>query len=122
MVEKADDDLGETKPIFVENFGDVKPPKVEARPNIDGASVHVEASLYVHSGVVLLDANELTRLIFFSEDIKWKDRDDLLNWVRYQENRAGFKIVIHRSNFINPMLQPVCERSGNHKMPEKIKA
>jgi len=48
MVENADDDPGETKSNFVENFGDVKPPKVEAKPNIDVASVHVEASLYVH--------------------------------------------------------------------------
>jgi len=30
MVENVDDDPGETKPNIVENFGDVKPPKVEA--------------------------------------------------------------------------------------------
>jgi hypothetical protein len=65
MVENADDDPGETKPNFVENFGDVKPPKVEAKPNIDGASVHVEASLYVDSGVVPLDANEVDTTQFF---------------------------------------------------------
>ncbi|AES60909.1 hypothetical protein MTR_1g072340 [Medicago truncatula] len=57
MVEYTDDDAVETKPIFVDNFGDVKPPKVEVKPNIDEASVHVEASLYVDSGVVPLDAN-----------------------------------------------------------------
>jgi len=61
---------------------------------------------------------KLTRLIF-SEDVKWKDRDDLLNWVRHQANRAGFAIVIQRSSLINPMLQLVCERSGDHKVPKK---
>jgi len=67
MVENAKDDPGETKPNFVEKSGDVKPPKVEAKPNIAGASVHVEASKYVNSGVLPLHANEVdtTRFFFF---------------------------------------------------------
>ncbi|AES95897.1 hypothetical protein MTR_5g030790 [Medicago truncatula] len=79
MVENADDDPGETKLFFVENFGDVKPPKVEAKPNIDGVSVNVEASSYVDSGVVPLDANEVDTAHCFFEEVKWKDRDDFLN-------------------------------------------
>jgi len=67
MVENADDDPGETKLIFVENSGEVKLPKVEPKPNIDGASVHVEASLYVDSGVVPLDVNDDS---FFPEEVK----------------------------------------------------
>ncbi|AES75960.1 hypothetical protein MTR_6g065450 [Medicago truncatula] len=43
MVENAEDVPGETKSNFV------APPKVETKPNIDGASVHVEASKYVDS-------------------------------------------------------------------------
>jgi len=70
MVENADDDPGETKPNFVEKSGDVKPPKVEANPNIDGASVHVEASLYVDYGVLSLHANEVVTTRFFSDDVK----------------------------------------------------
>ena len=71
MVENADDDAVETKPIFVDNFGDVKPHKVEVKPNIDEASVHVEASLYVDSGVVPLDANEVdTTNFLFPEEVK----------------------------------------------------
>ena len=117
MVENADDDPGETKPNFVKNSGDIKPPKVEAKPNIDGASVHVEASLYVDSGVVPLDSNKVNTTHFSSsEEVKWKDKDDLLNWVRRQTNRAGFNIVIHRSNLINHMLQLVYERSGDNKV------
>jgi len=43
----------------------------------------------------------------------------LLNWVRYQANKAGFNIVTQRSSLINPMVRLVCERSGAHKVPEK---
>jgi hypothetical protein len=32
-----------------------------------------------------------------------ENRDDLLNWVRRQANKAGFTIVIQRSNLINPI-------------------
>jgi len=123
MVENAEDDPGETKPNFVEKFGDVKPPKVEVKPNIDEASVHVEASLHVDSGVLPLHANEVDTTKFFSDDVKWKDREHLLNWVRRQTNKAGFKIVIQRSSLINSMVRLVCERStGAHKVPKKTEA
>jgi len=114
MVVNADDDPVEIKPIFVDNFGDVKPSKVEVKPNIDGASVLVETSLYVDSSVVPLDANEVDTAQFFSKKL-----NDLLNWLCRQANRAGFTIIIRRSNLINPMLQFVRERSGDHKVPEK---
>jgi len=61
---------------------------------------------------------KLTRLIF-SKEVNWKDRDDLLNWLRRQENRVGFTVVIHISNLINPILQLVCEMSGDHKVRKK---
>ena len=121
MVENAEDDPREreTKPNFVEKSRDVKPPKVEVKPNIDGAFIHVEASLHVDSGVLPLHANEVDTTKFFSDDVKWKDRDDLLNWVGRQTNKAGFTIVIQRSSLVNPMVRLVCERSGAHKVPEK---
>jgi len=72
MVENVDDDPGETKPNIVENSRDVKLPKVEGKPNIDGASVHVEASLYVDSGVVPLDANEVDTAKFFPKKFNGK--------------------------------------------------
>ena len=118
MVENTDDDPGETKPIFVENSEDVKPSKVEPKPNINGAPLHVKASLYIDSGGVPLHANEVDTALFF-EEIKWKDRDELLNLVRRQANRAGFRIVIRGSNLINSMLQLVCERGGGHKVSKK---
>ncbi|KEH24907.1 hypothetical protein MTR_6g007833 [Medicago truncatula] len=97
MVENAEDVPGETKPNFVEFFGDVKPPKVEAKPNIDGASVHVEASKYVGSGVLPLQAHEVDTARFFSYDVKSKDREELLEWARRQSNKAEFTIVTQRS-------------------------
>ncbi|KEH33281.1 hypothetical protein MTR_3g434990 [Medicago truncatula] len=121
MVENAEDVPGETKQNFVEISGDVKPPKVEAKPNIDGAFVHVEASKYVGgSGVLPLQAHmRSTRLGFFSDDVKLKDRDELLEWARRQTNKAGFTIVTQKSSLINPMFRLVCERSGAYKVPEK---
>jgi len=101
-----DDVLGETKPIFVENFGDVKPPKVEAKPNIDGASVHFEASLHVDSGVVPLDANEVDTTHFFSEEVQWKYRDDLLNWVRhvrYSSFKKAIEVMITSTDTIDDL-------------------
>ena len=65
MVENAEDVPGETKPNFVEISKDVKPPKVVAKPNIDGAFVHVEASKNVDSGVLPLHAHEVDTTRFF---------------------------------------------------------
>jgi len=64
---------------------------------------------------------KLTRLGFFSDDVKWKDREDLLEWARRHANKEGFTIVTQRSSLINPMLRLLCERSGAHKVPEKKK-
>ena len=104
MVENAEDDPGKTKQNFVEISGDVKPPKVVAKPNIDGASVHVEASKNVDSGVLPLHAHKVDTARFFSDDIKWKDREELLEWARHQANKVGFRIVTQRSSLVNPML------------------
>jgi len=65
MVENAEDVPGETKLNFVKIFGDVKPPKVVAKPNIDGASVHGEASKNVDSGVLPLHVHEVDMARFF---------------------------------------------------------
>jgi len=79
--------------ILLKKSGDVKPPKVEVKPNIDGTSVHVEASLYFDFGVLPLHANEVDTVSFFSEDVKWKDRDDLLNWVRVKQIRRDLQLL-----------------------------
>jgi len=65
MVKNAEDDPGETKLNFVDKFRDIKLPKVETKTNIDGASIHIEASKYVDSGVLPLHANEVDTTRFF---------------------------------------------------------
>ena len=65
MVDNTEDDPGETKSNFVEKSRDFKPPKVEVKPNIDGAFVHVEASKYVDSSVLPLQAHEVDTARFF---------------------------------------------------------
>jgi len=93
MVENAEDDPGGTKPNFVEISGDVKPPKVVAKPNIDGASIHVEASKNVDFGVLPLHAHEVDTVRFFSDDVKWKDREELLEWARHQQIRRDLQLL-----------------------------
>jgi len=53
-------------------YGDVTPPKVEVKPNIDGASVHVEVSLYADSNVVPFDANEVETAQYFQAKLNGK--------------------------------------------------
>ena len=72
MTENAEDVSGETKRNFVQISGDVKPPKVEVKPNIE------QASKYVSPGVVPLQAHEVDTARFFSDDIKFQDREELL--------------------------------------------
>ncbi|KEH16682.1 hypothetical protein MTR_0116s0050 [Medicago truncatula] len=88
----------------------VKPPKVEAKPNIHGASFHVGGS-----GVLPLQAHEVDTARFFSDNVKSKDRDELLEWVRRQANKAGFTIVTQRSSLINPMFRLVGYQSKQTK-------
>jgi len=78
MVENVDDDPVETKPSFVDYSREFPVPKVEVKATINGAFVHVEAS-YVDSDVAPLDVNEVDTTQFFSTEVTWKDRDDLLN-------------------------------------------
>jgi len=62
---------------------------------------------------------KLTRLDFFLDNVKWKDREELLKWARRQANKEGFTTVTQRSSLINPMLRLVCKRSGAPNVPEK---
>lgn len=79
----------------------------------------VEASS-VNSDVWKLCDNEVDTSHFFLSRDTWKDKDELLGWVRRQANRAGFKVIIKRSYELrNPMLELDCERSGEHKVPKR---
>jgi len=76
----------------------------------------------VDSGVLPLHAHKVDTARFFPDDIKWKDREELLEWAHRQANKAGFTIVTQRSSLVNPMWCLVCKRSGAHKMPKKTEA
>jgi len=83
------------------------------------AHVKFEA-LSVNSGVSNLRDNEVDTTHFFLSRETWKEIDELLGWVRSQENRVEFMVIIKRSCATrNPMLELVCERSGEHKIPKK---
>jgi len=115
-----------TKHSFVDYSVEIKPHKVEAsvdlKSNTNEASVKVEA-LHVNSGVSELGDNEVDTIQFFSSQDTWKDKDELLRWIHRQTNRTGFTVVIKRSSAIrNPMVEMVCERSGDHKVPKKTEA
>ncbi|RHN74822.1 hypothetical protein MtrunA17_Chr2g0314481 [Medicago truncatula] len=43
----------------------------------------------------------------------------MLSSIRRQANRAGFTVGIKRSSIQNPMLELMCERSGDHKVSKK---
>ena len=112
-VENAGDDPGDRKPRVVDSIKVEAPAKVEV-------SVKVEASS-VNSDVWKLRDNEVDTANLFSTRDTWKDKDELLGCVRRQANRAGFTVIIRRScEGRNAMLELVCERSGEHKVP-KIK-
>ncbi|AES71280.2 FAR1 DNA-binding domain protein [Medicago truncatula] len=102
-VENADDS-GDRKPSGVDSVKVEAPMKVEA-------SVKVETSS-VNSDVCKLRDNEVDT-----------DKDELLGWVRRQANRTEFTVIIRRScEGRNGMLELVCERSGEYKLPKtKVK-
>ena len=93
MTENAEDVSGETKRNFVQISGDVKPPKVEVKPNIDGASVHVEASKYVDSSVLPLHAHKLTRLGFFQTMLSGKIEKNCLSGHVVKQIRRDLQLL-----------------------------
>jgi len=112
MVENAGDDSGDRKPSVVDSI------KVEAAIKVE-TSVKVEASS-VNSDVWKLRDNKVDTAHFFSTRDTWKDKDKLLYWVRRQANRDGFTVIIRRScEGRNAMLELVCERSDEHKVPKR---
>ena len=63
----------------------------------------------VPTGVRVIEENTGS---FFTTNERWKDREELLGWVRRQAARAGFTISIDKSSTIAPYMTMQCERSG----------
>ncbi|KEH19763.1 hypothetical protein MTR_8g467980 [Medicago truncatula] len=55
----------------------------------------------------------------YSTKDTWKVRDDMINWVCRQANRARFTIFIVRCNLKKSMLLLACEWNGDYKAPKK---
>jgi len=91
MVENA----GERKPTVVDSIKVEAPVKVKASGKVE-ASVKVEASS-INSGVC---DNDVNTAHFYSTRDAWKDKGELLGWVRREATM-------------------VCERSGEHKVQKR---
>jgi len=65
--------------------------------------------------------NEVNTGSFFTTNERWREREDLLGWVRQQAARAGFTISIDKSSLKRSYLTMQCERSGEYKPPKMRK-
>jgi len=72
----------------------------------------------VPTGVRVIEVNTGS---FFTTIERWRDREELLRWVRRQSVRAGFTISIDKSSTITPYRTMQCERSGECKPPKTRK-
>jgi len=68
-------------------------------------------------GVRVIEVN--TGSIFTTNE-RWRDREELLGWVRRQAARFRFTISIDKSSTIKPYMTMQCERSGEYK-PRKTR-
>jgi len=58
---------------------------------------------------------------FFTTNARWRERQELLDWVRRQGVRAGFSVCIGKSVIKRSYLTMQCERSGIYKSPKTRK-
>jgi len=106
----AGDDV-EPKPTKNEAFGDVKP-TVNVKP------FKVQVPKPVPIGVVCEGRDTAS---FFTTNARWREREELLDWVRRQGVRAGFAVCIDKSVIKRPYLTMQCEMSGIYKPPKTRK-
>ena len=99
MVEKLADDGVEPKPAIIEASGDVKPTvNVNLKVKIPFQAQIEEKPKPVPIGVAKVRGNEGDTASFFLTNERWREKDDLLGWVRRQAERAGFTISIDKSS------------------------
>ncbi|KEH33551.1 hypothetical protein MTR_3g045850 [Medicago truncatula] len=134
MVENVAEDGVEPKPGKNKGSGEGKPAndvnfKVKIPFQVEAHIVHNQAKPVptgnfeekpkpVPSGVRVIQVNTGS---FFTTNERWKDREELLGWVRRQAGRAGFTISIDKSSTIVPYMTMQCERSGEYKPPKTRK-
>ena len=130
MVDNVAGDDVEPKPAKIEAFGDasgvgsgdvkptvnVKPFKVKIpfQANIG----KIEEPKPIPIGVVCKVRNTAS---FFTTNARWREREELLGWVRRQGERVGFTVSIDKSILKRPYLMMQCEWSGIYKPPKARK-
>jgi len=142
MVENVADDGVEPKPPKIEAFSvgvgssDVKPTKdvkfklkipfqahivhnqAKPKPVPTGNFNFEEKHNVVPTGVHVIEVNTGS---FFATNERWRDREELLGWVRRQVAKAGLTISIDKSSLIRSYLTMQCERSDEYKPPKTRK-
>ena len=136
MVENVGEDGVEPKPAKSKASGvasgDVKPTKqVEFKVKIPSQAhiVHNQAKPVptsnfeekpkpIPTGVRVIEVNAGS---FFTTIERWRNREELLGWVRRQAARARYTISIDKSSTITPYMTMQCERSGEYKPPKTRK-
>jgi len=115
MVDNVAGDDVEQKPAkneaSGEGSGDVKP-IVNVKP------FKVQEPKLVPIGVVCEGRDTAS---FFTTNARWREREELLDWVRPQGVRAEFAVCIDKSVVKRLYLTMQCERSGIYKPPKTRK-
>ena len=128
MVENVVDDGVEMKPAIIEDSVNAS---VDIKPTVEGsvnvkipiqASVKISFQAYIEeklNGVSKLHDYEVNTASFFLTNDRWRERDDLLGWVRRQAEVERFTISIDKSSIKNTTLTLQYERSGVYKPPKR---
>ena len=97
-------------------FDNIKPTvnvKLKVKIPLQARIGHIEEKLKpVPIGVCNVRGIEADTGSFFITNERWRERDDLLGWVRRQEPRSGFTISIDKSSLKRSFLMMQCERCG----------
>jgi len=122
MVDNVADDDVEPKLAKKEGSGDVKPTDnlkpFKVQISMQARIGKIEEPKPVPIGVICKARDTAS---FFTTNARWREREELLTWVRGQGVKAGFGVCIDKSVFKRSYLTMQCERSGIYKPPKTRK-
>jgi len=90
----------------------------QAKPKLVPTGNFEEKPKPVPTGVRVIEVNTKS---FFTTNERWRDREELIGWVRRHAARAGFTISIDKSSSIRTYMTMPCEKSGEYKPPKMRK-
>ena len=123
MVDNVADDDVEPKPAKNEGSGEGSG---DVKPTVNGKPFKIKFSFQANIGKIEekpigVDCKGRETASFFSTNERWREREELLGWVRRQAARSGFTICIDKSSLKRPYLTMQCEMSGEYKPPKTRK-